>query len=104
MALINRDGPHTRRRLEQAGAHRFAEADRAIEGRHHLTAIYLFGYVVEMIIGAAYCKNMGYGAIDPVDDRRLSTMLNSTGRSTRPRNLVAPRIVHTPSAAWLSSS
>ena len=69
MTLIDRIGPHTRRRLEQAAARRFAEADGLIEGKHHLTAIYLFGYVVEMIIGAAYCKNLGYGLIDPIDDR-----------------------------------
>jgi hypothetical protein len=77
MSLILKIGPDTRSRLGRAAFRRFLEADCLIEAKHHLTAIYLFGYVAEMVIGAAYCKNLRYGVNDPIDPSRLNTMLKA---------------------------
>jgi len=40
-------------------------------------SLYLLGYAAEMVIGSAYCKNLGFGLTDPIDDRQLGRMLTA---------------------------
>ncbi len=82
MSILSRLGHDTISRLEKAAARRFIEAEWLVEGKHHLTAIYFFGYAVEITVGTAYFRMKGYGLLDPllpVD--RNKALIAAKGRS-----------------------
>jgi hypothetical protein len=77
MSLIKKIGPDTISSLERAALRRFTEGDWLAEGGHYLAAIYLYGYVSEMVMGIAYFRHQGYGPVAPIHpntrDRVLKT-------------------------------
>ncbi len=75
MSIIGKIGPDTVSRLERAAEKRFAEADWLAEGKHHLAAIYLYGYVAEIVLGSTYFKMKGYNATDPIPREVLDKTL-----------------------------
>jgi hypothetical protein len=60
MAIIGKIGLDSVSRLQRAAERRCAEADWLAEGRHHLAALYFYGYVAEIVLGTAYFKMLGY--------------------------------------------
>ena len=71
MSLNSQIGEHTLSRLEKAAKDRFREADWLRKGDHRLTAIYLYGYVVEIVLGSAYFRMKGFGATTPIKTSEL---------------------------------
>lgn len=71
MSLVSRIGPDTIDELERAAPRRFAEADALRRGKRWIGAIYLYGYVAEMVLGAAHFKLLGYSPAQEIEfDRR----------------------------------
>ena len=79
MSIISKVGPDSVSRLERAAERRCAEADWLAEGRHHLAALYFYGYVAEIVLGNAYFKMLGYNAKDPILREDLKRALVPAG-------------------------
>lgn len=65
-SLADRLGPDTIHRFQQSAPKRLEEGD-LLSREHPLAAIYLYGYAAEMVLKAAYFKNLGYGSIAEID-------------------------------------
>ena len=63
-------GPDTIAEFERAARQRFDEGVALASAGFHGGAIYLHGYVAEMLLKAASYKLFGLGATDPVEDKR----------------------------------
>ena len=59
-------GPDTIARFEKAAVQRLEEGEFLSE-RYGLTAVYLYGYAAEMILKAAYFRNLGYNRLVEID-------------------------------------
>jgi hypothetical protein len=66
MSIIDKIGPDSVSRLARAAERRCAEADWLADGKHHLAALYFYGYVAEIVLGNAYFRMLGYNAKDPI--------------------------------------
>ena len=64
--LVDQLGPDTIVRFERSAPLRIEEGDFLAE-KYPLIAIYLYGYAAEMILKAAYFKNLKFGSIDEID-------------------------------------
>ena len=64
--LAEQLGPDTIVRFERAAPLRIEEGD-VLVAKCRLTAIYLYGYAVEMLLKYGYFKNIGFGVIDEID-------------------------------------
>src|SRR5438105_3627129 len=64
--LANRLGPDTIAQFERAAKERFFEAEILLIRRSNAGSIYLNGYVVEMLIKAAYFREYGLTPHDPI--------------------------------------
>ena len=64
--LAEQLGPDTIARFVKAAPMRLEEGD-VLSAAHPLASIYICGYAAEMIIKAAYFKNLGYGALAEID-------------------------------------
>jgi hypothetical protein len=74
--LIDRLAPDSVSRLEKAAFRRFEDADLLKESRRWLTALYLYGYSIEMCLTAAFFRSAGFPpnqAIDRETRRRRMT-------------------------------
>jgi len=87
MSIIGKIGPDTVSRLERAAERRCAEADWLSEGKHHLAALYFYGYVAEIVLGLTYFRMIGYNAKEPI----LRDALNKTLKLTRSRSLMSDK-------------
>lgn len=87
MSILSQLGHDTISRLERAAARRFIEADWLVEGKHHLAAIYFFGYAVEIALGTAYFRMKGYGVLDEVLPLDLKKALSAA----RSKSLMADK-------------
>ena len=87
MSIIGKIGPDTVSRLERAAERRCAEADWLAEGKHHLAALYFYGYVAEIVLGLAYFRMIGYNAKDPI----LRDALDKALKLTRSRSLMSDK-------------
>jgi hypothetical protein len=87
MSIIGKIGPDTVSRLERAAERRCAEADWLFEGKHHLAALYFYGYVAEIVLGLTYFTMIGYNAKEPI----LRDALNKTLKLTRSRSLMSDK-------------
>ena len=76
--LPDRFAPECIREFERAATERYADAGRLADGDRRTGAIYLYGYVVEMLLKAAYFRLIGYGDADPID---FVAMRNAVGES-----------------------
>src|SRR4051812_3823455 len=65
-SLVDQLGPDTIVRFVRSAPLRAEEGDFLSE-KHRLTSIYLCGYAAEMILKAAYFKNIGFHSIDEID-------------------------------------
>src|SRR6266542_2523497 len=95
LTLKTRTGRDTIRKLEAAATRRYAEASR-LTTHEPLGALYLFGYVVEIRLKAAYYRLAGLGATDDLGHRppgaigsprelaegQIRTILGLQGRSS----------------------
>lgn len=66
-SLIAHLSPDCIYRLERAAQRRFEEADHLKAKKRPLTAPYLYGYVVEMCLSAAYYRSVGFSPASPID-------------------------------------
>ncbi len=83
MSITTLIGEHTISRLERAAEKRFEEADFLVEGKHGLTAVYLFGYVAEIVLGAAFFRLRGYGKTDEITQSVLRKAINEAMHLSR---------------------
>ncbi len=58
--------------FEAAAIQRHAEAEQLGKRSHHLGAIYLYGYSVEMRVKALYFRNAGFGQAAPISNKDRS--------------------------------
>jgi hypothetical protein len=77
MNLIDRVGSDTIGKLERAAPRRLAEAVVLAAQGHYLAAIYLCGYVAEMVLGAAFYRLDDYGSNEPIDDNHRRRVLGA---------------------------
>jgi hypothetical protein len=66
-SLADRLAPDTINNLKRAANERFEDADRLVEQKRFLAALYLFGYCVEMVLAAAYYRSAGISPNMPID-------------------------------------
>jgi hypothetical protein len=79
-ALAERFGPDTIAKFEKAARMRFEEAESLRVEGHHLAAVYFFGYVVEMVLKAAYFRMLRYGLTTEIGlDARNRAMARARG-------------------------
>jgi hypothetical protein len=73
--LMDNVAPDCIQRLERAAENRFEEAEGLIPKKRLLTALYLYGYCVEMCLSAAYYRSAGLRPDTLIDrDTRQRTM------------------------------
>lgn len=77
-SLLRRLQPECIREFELAADERFRDATCLIGGDRRTAAIYLFGYVVEMILKARYFRLIGLGDFDAIS---ISTLRQHVGDS-----------------------
>jgi hypothetical protein len=73
--------------FEAAAPQRLAEAERLSKRSHHLGAIYLYGYSVEMRVKAIYFRNAGFAlhqVITREDRNHAANMYGTLGLLVRP--------------------
>lgn len=75
MSIIRTIGPDSVSRLEKAAERRCAEADCLDRAGHRLGALYFYGYAIEIAIGIAYFKMIGFGSMDPILPKDLKRAL-----------------------------
>lgn len=75
MALNDHIGPDTISRLRRAASRRFEEADDLAKNGHGLMAVYLYGYCVEMLVGAALVRLLKYGMTRPIEPDLRNALL-----------------------------
>ena len=75
MSILDKVGHDTISRLGRAASQRFAEAECLREEKHFLSALYFYGYVAEIVIGAAYFRSKGYKAKDEISRESLRRAL-----------------------------
>jgi hypothetical protein len=90
--LADHLAPDTIRQLEQAAAKRFAEADHMKADKRFLTALYLYGYSVEMCLTAAYFRSVGFSPNTAI------------ARDARQRRMAQARQLRTPEGEPLMNS
>src|SRR5215211_3835797 len=79
------------RAFESAAGQRFAEAELLGEHGHNLIAIYLYGYVVEILCKAACYRLDGKGVTDEIDEayrKRVALKAQSYGFTVGSHDLV----------------
>ena len=92
-SLVDHLSPDSIHRLERVARRRYDDAVKLLSHpRHHLAAIYLFGYCVEMCLSAAYYRCAGFHANTPID------------RDTRQRRMAQARQLRTPAGQPLMNS
>ena len=76
MPLANRIGPHTIAKYDHAIDHRLREAAILSATGHWRSAIYLYEYAVEMMLGCKYfAKILGFGPDREISDGKLKQVL-----------------------------
>ncbi|MBI2804949.1 MAG: hypothetical protein HYX68_08210 [Planctomycetes bacterium] len=65
--LVDRLAPDTINRLERAAEMRHHDALHLLPSGRGLSAVYLFGYSVEMCLAAAYYRGVGFSPNMPID-------------------------------------
>jgi hypothetical protein len=83
--------PHTVRAFRDAAGARFRDAARLADAGHRLGAIYLYGYVAEMLLKAAYFRGRGWGPDQPVAH---SDLYQAKQLATSLHNLAWPGNLH----------
>jgi hypothetical protein len=66
-SLANHLAPDTINNLERAAGQRIEDANRLMEQKRFLAALYFFGYSVEMVLSAAYYRSAGFSPNMPID-------------------------------------
>ncbi len=87
MSIIQHVGPDTISRLESDSKRRCAEADWLVEGKHYLAALYFYGYVAEITLGAAYFRLKGWKTNESISEADLKGALNRA----RPPSLMSDK-------------
>lgn len=77
MSLIDKIEDQTLSQIEKAATQRFAEAVWLVEGHHRLAAVYFFGYVVEIVLCAAYFKMIDFGQNELITTTKLNLPLKT---------------------------
>ena len=90
--LADHIAPDSIGRLRRAAQGRFEEAVMLIAKKRYLTALYLFGYSVEMCLTAAYFRRVGFDSNRPID------------RETRARRMAQARQLRTSADEPMMSS
>jgi hypothetical protein len=67
-SLVSHLAPNNVRSLEQAAEKRCKDAECLAKQNHLLSALYLYGYSVEMCLAAAYFRNSGFTLSTPIDE------------------------------------
>lgn len=99
-ALIDHLAPDAVSRLERAAEKRFEEAELLAIRKRWLTAIYLYGYSIEMCLTAAYYRSAGFSAQVPIDrDTRHRRMAQARQLRTSSGRLLMENDPH-PLAGW----
>ncbi|MCI0701842.1 MAG: hypothetical protein L0241_12230 [Planctomycetia bacterium] len=90
------------REFDLAATERYADAAAIVTARRRTAAIYLYGYVVEMLLKAAYFRLVGYGDADPIDVVALRAAVGESSASmSRTLGLPGTRNFHDLSA-WVN--
>lgn len=87
MLPLHLRGQDTVAEFEAAATQRFNEAERLGQRSHHLGAVYLFGYSVEMRVKALFFRNAGFATkqvITRQDRTDAADMYATLGLLTRP--------------------
>lgn len=82
--LLDRCRPDCIAEFRLAAAQRFEEAEHLNLRGHRLSGIYLYGYVAEMMVKAAYFAFLGYGSRHPI------TMANLRAAASKAPSLGIP--------------
>ena len=91
--FANHLAPDSVCRLERAAERRYEDAVRLLaEPRHHLAALYLFGYCAEMCLSAPFFRGAGFHVNAPI------------GRDMRQRRMAQARQLRTPTGQPLMNS
>jgi hypothetical protein len=67
-SLADHLAPNTIRQLEQAAERRYEEGECLKKQNRLLSAVYLYGYSVEMCLAAAYFRSAGFHVTEILDD------------------------------------
>src|SRR5436309_1473478 len=70
------------REFEFAADARYADAIRLADGDRRAGAIYIFGYVVEMVLKVAFLRLVGHGDEDPITTSTLRGYVGQSPTST----------------------
>ena len=69
-------------KVREIGAASTRGGEISLTGKYPLTAVYLFGYSAEMVLKAAYFRNLRFGVIDEIDgDTRNRAMAHARGNN-----------------------
>ena len=80
--LAEQLGPDTIRKFERAAPQRIKEAETLVVGEHRLTAIYLYGYAIEMLLKAVYFKQILRYGVNMEIDRETRTRVEARARDS----------------------
>jgi hypothetical protein len=80
--LSQQFGPDTVRKFERAAPQRLEEAATLVAGEHRLVAIYLYGYAIEMLLKAAYFKQILRHASTTEIDRETRMRVEARARQS----------------------
>lgn len=90
------------REFDLAASERYADVTALVTAGRRTAAIYLAGYVAEMLLKAAYFRLIGYGDADPIDLVVLRAAVGDNPASTaRSLGLPGTRNLHN-LAAWVN--